>query len=79
MPRHLIAAPETACAVNIWDFALPVAFGSMAGFVAGIGARKLMDGERTATKDALAHVAHAAAFWLVGGLTFVLRQRRPHH
>lgn len=79
MPRNLIAAPEAACAVNIYDFVLPIAFGSMAGFVAGIGARKLMDGERTATKDALAHVAHAATFWIVAGTMFVFRQRRPHH
>lgn len=79
MQRNLIAAPDAACSVNIYDFVLPVALGSMAGFLAGISARKLMDGERTATKDALAHVAHAAGFWLVGGLTFVLRQRRPHH
>jgi hypothetical protein len=79
VPRHLIAAPEAACAVNIWDFALPVALGSIAGLVAGMGARKLMDGEHSATKDAIAHVAHAVGFWMVGGITFVLRQRRPHH
>lgn len=75
MNRQL-AAPT--CDVDIWDFAIPVAFGSMAGFGAGLAARMLMDGERSRTKDAMAHVVHAATFWAVAGLTFVLRQRRPH-
>lgn len=71
-----LAAPT--CDVRIYDLVLPIAFGSMAGFVAGIGARRLMDGERSTTKDAIAHVAHAVTFWAVAGMTFVLRQRRPH-
>lgn len=75
MSRQLAAS----CEVEILDFAMPVAFGSVAGLLAGIGARKLMDGSnRDKTKDAMAHVINAATFTLVAGLTFVLRQRRPH-
>ena len=74
-----LGTPGTVCAVDIWDFAMPVAFGSLAGFAAGLAARHLMDGERSPTQDAAAHVIHAAVFWAVGGLTFVLRQRRAHH
>lgn len=77
MNRQL-ANPGT-CDVNFWDFAMPVAFGSLAGFLAGLGARALMSNERHSTQDAAAAVAHAIGFWTFGGLTWVLRQRRPHH
>ncbi|MBV8722246.1 MAG: hypothetical protein JO277_08860 [Candidatus Eremiobacteraeota bacterium] len=65
-------------AVDIDDFVIPVGLGSVAGFLAGMGARALMNGDHDKTKEAFAHIAHAAAFWIVGGLAFVLRQRRPH-
>ncbi len=74
--NHL-SAPGT-CDVQFWDFALPVALGSMAGLGAAVGARALMRDEKPGTQAAAASVANAVAFWLVGGLTFVMRQRRRH-
>lgn len=74
MPNHL-ANPD-ACDVSFWDFAMPVAFGSLAGLAAGFAARRLMIHEKPHTQEAIASVAHAAAFWIFGGVTFVLRQRR---
>lgn len=79
MPRHLLrAAPEYACAVHIKDFIVPATVGSVVGLGAGFLARRVMDGEHSATKDAAAYVVNTAVFLLVGGLMFVLRQRRPH-
>lgn len=78
MPRYLLAAPEYACAVHIKDFVIPATIGSAAGLGAGLLARRLMDGEHSATKDAAAYVVNTAMFLLVGGLTFILRSRRPH-
>ena len=75
--RHRQLA-QPSCDVRFWDFALPVAFGSMAGLGAGFVAGKLMAHERTSTRAAFAAVSHAAAFWLFGGLTWVLYTRRPH-
>jgi hypothetical protein len=71
----LAEAPSTR-GVEIDDFVIPVGLGSVAGFLAGMGARALMNGDHDKTKEAFAHVAHAAAFWIVGGLAFVFRQRQ---
>jgi hypothetical protein len=67
------------CDVSVWDFALPVMLGSLAGAGAGTVARRFMRDERPKTQAAIFTITHAAAFWLVGGLVFVLRQRRAHH
>jgi hypothetical protein len=76
--RQLRAAPTLACSVNLADFMIPASVGSAAGLIAGFIARALMDGERDGTKDAAAQVMNSAAFLFFGGLTFILRQRRPH-
>lgn len=78
MNRSTQLANPGTCDVKIWDFALPVAFGSMAGLGAGLVARRLVRRDKPGTQDAIAAVTHAAAFWLFGGLTFVLRQRHRH-
>lgn len=78
MTHHRQLANPGTCDVRFWDFALPVAFGSIAGLGASLAARKLMSNDRPGTQDAIAAVTHAAAFWLFGGLTFVLRQRHRH-
>ncbi len=78
MNRHLQLANPGTCDVRFWDFALPVAFGSMAGLGMSMMARLLSAGERPGTQEAAASVAHAIGFWTFGGLTFVLRQRRRH-
>ena len=77
-PRALQLANPGTCDVKFWDFALPVAFGSIAGLGASYAARQLMSREKPGTQDAGAAVAHAVAFWLFGGLTFVLHQRHKH-
>jgi len=77
-PRQLQLANPGTCDVRFWDFALPVAFGSIAGLGASWAARKIASHEKPGTQDASAAVAHAVAFWLFGGLTFVLRQRHRH-
>lgn len=74
---HYLANPGT-CDVTLSDFMLPATIGTAAGAVAGIVARMLLDGERHTAKDAAAHVVETGVFLLVGGLTFVLRQRRRH-
>ncbi len=74
-PRAIQLAESGACDVNFWDFALPVALGSLAGLCASIGTRRLMQEERPRTQEAGAAVAHAVAFWAFGGMTFVLRSR----
>lgn len=79
MNRQLLAAPDYACSVSFLDFALPVMIGSLAGLGAGLAARAIMANERQGTRDAAASVARSGAFWFVGGMLFVLRQRRPHH
>jgi len=76
MTRQL--AHPGACDVTLSDFMFPATIGSAAGVMAGIVARLLMDGERSTAKDAAAHVVETGVFLLVGGLTFVLRQRRQH-
>ncbi len=76
MNRQL--AIRGSCDVTLSDFMFPATVGSAAGVVAGIAARLLMDGERSTAKDAAAHVVETGVFLLVGGLTFVLRQRRRH-
>ncbi len=77
-PHHIQLANPGTCDVRIWDFALPVAFGSVAGLGAAWAARQIAASEKPGTRDAAATVAHAVAFWLFGGLTFVLRQRHKH-
>jgi hypothetical protein len=77
-PKFVTLQQPGSCDVSIVDFALPVAFGSVAGLGAAFAARKLASHERPGTQDAAAVVAHAVAFWLFGGLTFVLRQRHKH-
>ncbi len=67
-----------SCDVTLGDFMFPATVGTVAGTVAGIIARVMMDGERSTAKDAAAHVVETGVFLLVGGLTFVLRQRRQH-
>ena len=76
MTRQL--ANPGSCDVRFWDFALPVAFGSIAGLGMSMAARILTAGEQPGTLDAAASVAHAIGFWTFGGLTFVLRQRHRH-
>ncbi len=77
MNRQL-AIRGPSCDVTLSDFMFPATIGSAAGVVAGIAARLLMDGERSTAKDAASHVVETGVFLLVGGLTFVLRQRRAH-
>ena len=74
--NHL--ARPGSCDVRFLDFALPVALGSLAGIGADYTARRLLDGDHKSTQDAGAAVARAIAFWVFGGLTFVLRQRHRH-
>lgn len=62
--------------VNLSDFMVPATVGSVAGFVAGLVARALMDGEHDTTKDAAAYIVNSGVFLLVGGLTWVVRQSR---
>jgi hypothetical protein len=76
--RSLQLGNPGECDVKFWDFALPVAFGSIAGLGAAWAARRIASHERPGTQDAAASVAHAVGFWLFGGLTFVLRQRHRH-
>lgn len=76
MSRQL--AIRGSCDVTLSDFMFPATVGSAAGIVGGIVARMLLDGERSTAKDAAAHVVETGIFLLVGGLTFVLRQRRQH-
>lgn len=76
MTRQL--AHPGSCDVTLADFMFPATIGTAAGVVAGVVARMLLDGERSTAKDAAAHVVESGVFLLVGGLTFVLRQRRRH-
>lgn len=75
MSRHLLAEAQP---VNLSDYMVPVSVGGVAGLVAGVVARVLMDGEHTSTKDAAAFIVNSAVSLLVGGLVFVHRQRRRH-
>lgn len=73
----VVTAPVYACPVRFWDFALPVTVGSTAGLIAGYLAQRLTYAEHPSTRATINTVTHAAAFWLFGGLTWVLRTHRP--
>lgn len=77
MQRQLRAAPEYACHVSFSKFATAVAAGSAAGFVGSLIGRFATRRETHVTQEAMATFAHAAAFWLVGGVTWVMITRRP--
>lgn len=62
--------------VHANDFVIPATVGTLAGLLAGLGARKLMDGEPSTTKDAAAYLVNSGVFLIVGGLMFVWRQSR---
>jgi hypothetical protein len=62
--------------VNVKDFIVPATVGTMAGLVAGIATRKLLDGQHDSTKDAAAYLVNSGVFLIVGGLLFVWRQAR---
>lgn len=62
--------------VNVKDFVVPATVGTVAGLVAGIVTRKLLDGEHNSTKDAAAYLVNSGVFLIVGGLAFVWRQAR---
>lgn len=73
--RHLLAGAQP---ISLDDFMIPATIGSIAGLGAGALVRKMLDGEHDTAKDAAAYIVNSAIFLLVGGLTFVLRQRRAH-
>lgn len=59
------------------DFLVPAALGTMAGVVAGVITRKLMDGTPDSTKDAASYLVNSGVFLIVGGLAFVFRKHQP--
>ena len=65
--------------VDAKDFLVPATVGTVAGVVAGIATRALLDGEHDSTKDAAAYLVNSGVFLIVGGLMFVLRQNRKMH
>jgi hypothetical protein len=73
--QYLLAGAQP---VAVDDFLIPATIGSIAGLGAGAMVRKMLDGEHDTAKDAAAYIVNSAVFLLVGGLTFVLRQRRAH-
>lgn len=75
MSQRLLAGAQP---VNVRDFVVPATVGSIAGLVAGIVTRKLLDGEHDSTKDAAAYLVNSGVFLIVGGLAFVWRQARRH-
>lgn len=62
--------------VRLSDFLIPVSIGSVAGFVAGMITRAALDGEHDSAKDAASYIVNSGVFMIVGGLTWVIRQRR---
>ena len=75
---HLVSRYVLADArpVKVNDFVVPATVGTVAGLVAGLAARKIMDGEHSSTKDAAAYLVNSGVFLIVGGLMFVWRQSR---
>lgn len=73
----VVTAPVYACPVRFWDFALPVAVGSTAGLAASWVAGRLTHAEHPSTRATISAVTHAAAFWLFGGLAWVIKTHRP--
>lgn len=76
MPSSRALVLADARPVHLSDFMIPATVGSAAGFLAGLLARVLMDGEHDSTKDAASAIVNSGVFLLVGGLTYVFRQRR---
>ena len=72
MSRQLAEAQP----VHLADFMVPVTIGSIAGFLAGLLTRHALDGEHDNAKDAAAYMVNSGVFMIVGGLTYVFRQRR---
>lgn len=62
--------------VHLKDFLIPVSIGSVAGFVAGLITRAALDGEHDTAKDAASYLVNSGVFMAVGGLVWVIRQRR---
>lgn len=72
-PRRTLGAAHH---VDAKDFLVPATVGTMAGVLAGVATRALLDGEHNSTKDAAAYLVNSGVFLIVGGLMFVLRQNR---
>lgn len=64
------------CAVSFWCFAGPVILGNLAAFGAGKLASMALNGDSDTTKRTAATIAGMAAFWLIGGLTWVALAKR---
>lgn len=75
MPLRLLAGAQH---VRAADFLVPATMGTVAGVIAGVVTRQLLDGEQDTTKDAAAYLVNSGVFLIVGGLAFVFRQRRVH-
>ena len=58
------------------DFVIPATVGSIAGFIAGLLTRVLMDGTHDKAKDAAAYMVNSGVFLIVGGVTWVTMQSR---
>jgi hypothetical protein len=71
----MLAAPP-ACEPTFKDFAIPATVGGLASGIAGWAARQAMPNASNRRKEAATIVASTMAFWLVGGITWMIQSRR---
>lgn len=68
---------DAGCPVSFWTFAGPVLIGSMASLGTSYLARHLASKNHPETADTIGRVTGLATFWLAGGLSFVVLNKRP--
>ena len=69
---------DQSCPVHFWRFAGPVLAGNLVAFGTGWAVKRALAADHPATQRTAAAMAGIAAFWLIGGLTWVaVNRRRP--
>ncbi len=74
--RQLGAATPN-CEVQVNNWVIPTAVGSVAGFIGGMAVRSLLKNDADATRHAFGYIAETTTFMLVGGFVWAWMARRP--
>ncbi len=75
MSNDLVRQPNCAVQVNNWI--IPTAVGSIAGFLSGMVTRSMLKNDADSTRHAFGYIVETTTFALVGGLVWAWMSRRP--
>lgn len=67
--------PPSRCEASFWDFAVPTALGGVASSAASFLVRRALPDVSSRRQEAIGIMAGTLAFWVVGGITWVVRTR----